>query len=297
MFLSPFSFGRDRAGGMVQIANLQANTVMSNLKRMWSRSNTLVANQVAATSFSVNIDSAELLINFLNAPINMQIPKMIVLPYYKPDEQITNMPAVLAGASFNQSINSIQFASIPKKLYIFVKRQQADEDEYTTDTFAVITNISINFNNNPNILSDASEQDLFAISHQNGLQMNYQQFQSTTDYSSGLPVAQGVGSVICLEFAKDIPLNDPVLAPGVGAGQTYNFQMTVKGYNPTNATITYNIFTVPVYEGICVIQNNECAVQIGVLTNSDVLNAKQSNLTYFNSGSIYGGNWFSDAFN
>jgi hypothetical protein len=301
LFLSPFSFGRDRAGGMIQIANLQCNAVITNLNRMWSRIQGAIPSvpgpaKIPAT-LSVTINSANLLVNFLNGPVNMEIPKMQILPYYKPDEQITNLPTVNGGATFSQDINSLQFASIPKKIYVFVKRQIADETELTTDTFAVITKISINFNNNPNILSDATVPDLFAICHQNGLKMNYQQFASTIDYNESPALALGCGSVVCLEFAKDIPLNDPVLAPGVGAGNTYNFQMTVSGFNPTAQNITYNIYTVPIYEGICVIKENECLIQTGILTYNDVLNAKVSTLTYFNSGSIYGGNFFSNAFN
>lgn len=298
MFINPFSLSRDKSGGICNVTSLQINCVMSNLNRMWSRA-TNAGGRKSAT-LSTSIESASALINFLSLPFNMQVPSMVVLPYYYASDQITNVGSVAALTEVTRSINSLQFNSIPKKVYVFVGLSQQNLTEYTTDTYAVITNVSINFNNQPNILSDASIQDLYSISHCNGLDMSFQQFASTYKYqTSSTPKSLpcGVGSVICLEIGKDISLNDPVLCSGVGGGMTYNFAMQISFKNPTNATLDYSIYTIIVYEGVVAIDKNECKVQLGVLQQKDVLDAREMKHGYIASGSIYGMGWFSDTIN
>ena len=80
-----------------------------------------------------------------------------------------------------------------------------------------------------------------------------------------------VGSVLCIEMGKDIGLSDTE-APGLLG--VYQLQMTGTFNNITSSTINYTAYIVTISEGTFTLTENTAITQIGILTKSDVFNAR-----------------------
>jgi hypothetical protein len=132
----------------------------------------------------------------------------------------------------------------------------------TSDSWAGITNVSINFNNKSSLLASATQQDLHKISVQNGSQLSWPAWSVYR------------GSVLPIMFAKDIGL-DEIEAPGL-TGQ-YQFQPTVTFTNINlTQTIQYDLYVVYIQEGICTIAEGNCIPQIGVISPLDIASSATS---------------------
>ena len=84
-----------------------------------------------------------------------------------------------------QSTN-LQLNGIPDKLIIFCRKRVADLKCSDTDSYATITNISINFNNQAGLLSSMSQEQLFRNSVQSGLaNMSWDEFCGSTVSACG----------------------------------------------------------------------------------------------------------------
>jgi hypothetical protein len=220
LFLSPLLFGMGENSGFVGVQTMDFNfTYISNLARMWSHAN--IAGRTI-NSITVNLGQPTLLFNYVTPKELQAIPKSVVYPYYDVQRYPTDANAPIAsGASTTLNSANIQLQSIPKRMYIFARRRNADlyngvGAANLTDTFFEINSININWNNNAGLLSSASQQDLYRMSVSNGCNMSWEQW-------SGGPVNRilgtneqfgAIGSVLCIEFGKDIGL-DQIECPGM----------------------------------------------------------------------------------
>ena len=86
------------------------------------------------------------------------------------------------GEEKETSSTVIQFGSVPQQLFIFAKMRNSDRysslanEIGTTDTFAQISQIIINYDNQAGILSEARPVQLYQACVANGLQDSYQEF-------------------------------------------------------------------------------------------------------------------------
>ncbi len=119
-----------------------------------------------------------------------------------------------------QSTN-LQLSGILNKLIIFVRKPVADLKRRDTDGYAIITNISINFNNPTGLLSSMSQEQLFRNSPQCGLaSMSWDEFCGST-----VSASNGDGTIFNAQVRSAYS--------GVGARTgTPGFQMS-----PTTGTI------------------------------------------------------------
>lgn len=174
--------------------------------------------------------------------------------------------------------NAVQFNTIPDMIYIYVMQQQQDRNHMTSDTFAPITNISVNFMNQTGLLSSCSQWDLYNICKRNGYVGSFDQWALHT------------GSVLCLKPGLDLGL-EPSLAPGMNG--LYNFQVQVSFFNAKARAVNYTLYVVPVTEGLVTIKDNGTVTQTGILTRSDVLGAQQApSMGYQQAVQMVGGNFF-----
>ncbi len=79
-----------------------------------------------------------------------------------------------------QSTN-LQLSGIPDKRIIFARKRIAELKCNDTDSYATITNTSINFNNQAGLLSSMSQEQLFRSSIRSGLaNMSWDDFCGST---------------------------------------------------------------------------------------------------------------------
>jgi hypothetical protein len=202
----------------------------------------------------------------------------------------------------------VQLNSIPRRLYIFARPQDATLLSATgcqlPDAYFSLENISIQFNNTTGILSSATKEQLFLISSKNGCDMNWTEWSGggtnaaaqfgaqANATAANIPSIKTVGSVLCLEFGSDIGL--PVTDAAGKVGQ-YNLQLTVQCTNNFSVDITPTLHIVVVSEGTFTIEKlGQASVHIGDLTTNDILEAQPlEGYDYYDIQDVNGGNFFS----
>jgi hypothetical protein len=258
-----------------------------------------------------------LLFNYITPGELMPIHREYVYPYFNidrypsPSQDLAGLnlstPTTLNASlkvSTKISSNNIQLQSIPRRIYLFGRESNDarskinansrypdilgisnSKDYYSgswnhSDSYAVIKNISVNYNNNAGLLSSASQQDLYRIAVNNGCQQSWNQWSNTN------------GSVLALDFGKDIQLGD-LEAPG--KLMTSQLQIDVSFTNTSLFARTITLYIVVVSEGTFTIVDNRCITQIGVVSENDIFEASKNleKQPYTHVQNIYGGDFFS----
>jgi hypothetical protein len=270
IFLSPFLFKHFMSSGYIGLQTMDFNISFdSNLGRVWSHAQPTLLNPGANTLSSVTVNfmgaaggNPTMLFNYITPQQLMPVPRSVVYPYYIIDRYPTdNSTPVAQNALFQISSQNIQLHSIPNRIYVFARRSNATRTFATSDTYAYLSQINVNWNNNSGLLSSASPQDLYRMSVDNGLNMGWPQWR------------QYVGSVLAIEFGKDIALPDLECPGQLG---TFQLQLTANFQNVSTdtANINYTLYIVVVSEGTFTIMENRSIAQIGVMSKQDVLHAQ-----------------------
>jgi hypothetical protein len=223
-------------------------------------------------------------------------------------------PANIANSA-NSSItsNAIQLASIPDSVIIGVRYRQANKDGADSDSWLPLDTsaagaIQVTFNNQGGILSNSTRNNLYEASKQNGLNMSYLEFSGAANAESlGVPAATVAtaapamvpvftcGSLVKLDFGRDIPIGQDWYAPG-SIGQ-FNFQCQVKytNYNhQKSANAGLELVLIFVHSGMLINSLGSSNIYVGLLTKENVLQAAEKEA--INKGSydrMYGGSWWS----
>lgn len=271
IYLSPMNNACDGdEPGFIQLNTLAETVTFSGrgvnnqglISTLWSHS---TDSKSTFTSFSVTTptNASNLIYLEVQPPLDMVIPQTIVYPYVEPYFlQTEKSTSIAPGATaVNQQFDNIQLSSIPERVYIWVSKRDQDYTWTDTDTYCGIPQVSITFNTKPGILSTATPEMLYNMSVRNKTNSNYRQF------------INDVGSVLCLRFGEDIPLNN-LLAPGSRGSYNFTGNMSIK--NNYSASIIPSINFLFIYSGTFTISNGRCIKNIGLLTDRDVLSTKNS---------------------
>jgi hypothetical protein len=283
IFVSPFCWG-DKANfyaSFAGIQNMSYTCTFSNLARILSitQGQGAPVGQIVLGDPSVNVQSASLFFNYLTPDPIMPISRNLELSYYSVISYPTRSNTVVAaGASIQIPFQSIQVTSIPKRIYIFAKKDDASETAFTSDSYMSLNSsvnpLSITWNNNQ-FLSQATTQDLYNISVKNGSSMSYSQFTKFT------------GSVLALDFGTDIGLLSNQSAGVIG---NYQLGLTCNFTNTSSSAYQPTMYVVVVSEGSFNITDGSCSHMLGVLSPNDVLNAELlPKGSYSRSTDVYGG--------
>jgi hypothetical protein len=286
IFTSPFVHFNDgsNASSLVGISNMSYQCTFQNLSRILSFD---AAPNTSINNVAVNVSSFDLIFNYLTPdPVAAPVPRSLITPYHSIVSYPTRSSVGIApNGTVNIAMQSIQVSSIPKRIYIFAKRDDANETFLTTDTYFSLqenTNpITITWNNNQ-FLASSTIQNLYEIAVKNGVNMNFSEW---TKYR---------GSVLALDFGTDIGLQSNEAAGTIG-----NYQLSVtasfRNNHPTE-TIAPTFYCVVVSEGVMNINSDgSVSHMLGILSPSDVLNAEaMPRGSYIHSRDMYGGS-FRDA--
>lgn len=322
LFLSPFFWGKGNSAGFYNVNTMDFNiSFLNNIgARMWSHDNSLGTNVISSitaqfngftgTEFSYKPNVPQMLFTYISPQDTELISsfQQITYPYLDTTRFTTDIPAIAysaaaVGAGQTVSTNNIQLSTIPRRMYLLVRPNNATlygtSGWNYTDTYYGISNVNIQFNNNL-YLNSASQQQLYQLAVKNGVNYSYNQWTGYPKYPvnsfASSPSIGGVGSIICLEYGSDISIDSPYEAPGVN-GQ-YNLQVQANVYNadPTGAhdAVPLSIVLIIVNEGSFTIPSlGRSITQLGVLSKADVLNAKQQQgISYSEIQDLYGGDFF-----
>lgn len=305
MCLSPFLFGADNvynSQGLVGINSINVVlNVDSSCKRFWSTANSTynytvslgnLANATVSAVAKNPFENTNMLLNFLSTqPTDLVKAKNVVAYSDFPRYLTTNISTLNALSTATYSSQNVQLNQIPDKLFIFVRKQMASQDVRDSSTFFPIKSISLNFSNASGLLSSSSTQDLFKMSVENGLQMNWYEWSGNAFYQSANSNAGPIydiadfklptgGSVLVINPAKDLSL--PSFLSNGSLGQ-FSVQFNITVENTTTNNYTPEIVMICQNSGVFVSQSGSSSIFTGVLSKQMVLDTV-SNQEAFDSG-------------
>jgi hypothetical protein len=265
--------------GFVNVNQMDINLLYnSKVERLWSHISG-APNPETVTGVTVSqFRAPELLYNVITPASSQFLPAMQIMPYSRLNTYAKPFTFNSLNEISNQLSEAFKLSIVPDCVYLFAKRSRAVESFETTDTFASIERIRVQFNNET-LFSTSSTQELYDISRQNGLNRAYPQWAKYT------------GSVLCLKFGKDIGLPAD-LAPNVQAQGTIDFQVEFKNVSE-DAVVNMEYFTIFQYGGVLSIAENSANITLGNLTKEIVLTSANAPHISSNHPMLQGGNFWS----
>jgi hypothetical protein len=198
--------------------------------------------------------------------------------------------------------SNIQLSSIPEKLIIFARRIPSSLTPMDAESYLVIRDIRVNFNNSSGLLSTFTQQQLYDASISSGLKdLTWEQFSgctiapatsvvdnSFTAYngwqrnaysgtgatadSLGFKQIPTTGTILVLDMGRTIQLPQEFDAPG-NIGQ-FSLQVICTAANQHkyawNAN-EYELVVLVVNPGVLITQQGSSSTYIGLLSKEDVL--------------------------
>lgn len=310
LFISPLYFGCGNGSGFYNVTNMtfDINFVSNAAYRMWSHdatsnftstittANAQFNNFSPAFSYPVNVPA--ILMTYIT-PLQTQILPMnmpITYPYFEINRYPTDTAnSIAANAMQPFTSNNIQLNSIPRRIYIYIRERNNEllNSANNPDTYFSIENVNIQFQNKSGLLASATKSQLYEMSVKNHCNMSWLQWSGGSTNTAGTFNKFGtVGSILCLEFATDIGLDD-LDAPGK-SGQ-YLLQVQCNATNISARSIFPTMYVVVVAEGTFTIPGlGRSLLNIGVITSENILNAQSSPyINYADIECVNGGNFMS----
>lgn len=319
LLLSPFIWANPQSNnqGFYGVQNMNFVFNIGDATRVWRTANTVLPVSAGNSPFNNCLiksatvqafSNTSLLFNFLTPHPSDLFPARNAVPYWEAPRFITQ-PNVLfplfaptstsatAPTIAPLSTSSLQLNQIPDKLIIQVRQPLGSSSWGTPDSFLTIKGISINFNNQSGILASATPQDLYRYSVENGYNGSWEEFNGfatvadpTTGFGRKIPTS---GSLLILEFGKDIQLTEDYYASG--SLGNFNLQITLQVANQFPYAITPEIVIITVNSGLFVNERGTSSTYTGILTKSDVLSASAQEPYYQTSVKRMVGGGFLDS--
>lgn len=305
LVLSPFIFSEQCGDevGLYGVQNIQLVMNFSNASRSLRNASEADGNNriVSGVQFASNSPwvNPRLNVLFLTPSLGLRLPPKSIVPYFEYPRYIsTPNTQVQPGQSLTLQSQTITLSQIPDMLLIYAKPQSYDITE--GDYYLPIDQISLNFDNFSGLLSSHTKQQLYNISHDNGLMLDYNawngQGRGVLD-APAVPLSSSnagnvnlVGGFLLLKMGKDVPLQASQ-APGLVGN--YTLQYNVRVNNRTDAVQTPILYTMAINSGFFETQSGSSRILKGVLNETDVIDAPMAGMTRGDLRRIVGGSFFS----
>jgi hypothetical protein len=221
-------------------------------------------------------------IQFLTPSLDIALPPRNVLPYLEYARYIQALPSI-TGNSTGAGLQSttITLPQIPDMLLVYVKGSQSDLTPQVGDFYLPITRISVNFDNFAGLLSSHTTEQLYKMSVNNGLKMDWNTWNGrgfVVNPSTGLTPGSGsptqvplVGGFLVLKMGKDITLQSGQ-APSVVGNYTLQFNFDCQNRSSV-AVDNPLLYIVAVNSGFFETQSGSSRIIKGVLTEQDVISS------------------------
>jgi hypothetical protein len=292
LMMSPFKWGKVQSQCLFGIQDFDLNLTMKlNEINAWAgflAGNTgvfpLVNNSVYTQTVADRAPRIHLV--YITPQPDVVIPPLLHYPYYEIRRHRGNTRQTITTASDapeDYQFQNLQLGEIPKRMYIYAKDFAPNPVNTGTgssfrapDWFANIKALNITFDAAVGRFTSYKSIDLCRVSQENGYKRSFFEWEGS------------VGSVMCIEFGKDLALN-PLLAPGVRG--SFELQVAVRFRNQGHEDITFQPYIVLVPEGVFSIDDQLISRSIGTLTEIMVAQAPFVDLPQSVVPNYQGGNF------
>jgi len=250
----------------------------------------------AAAPFSVEWDGsspftkAEIQVQFLTPSLDVPLPAKSIVPWMEFPRYISPVQTIGRGENTGVASQTITLPMIPDLLVLFIKPQSYTLpsggvlDPSQSDWVLPISNISLSFDNFSGLLSNHSQYELYKMSVNNGLEMDWDEWSGQA-WAAGAKTPL-VGGPLVLRPGRDFALSSGQ-APGLIGNFTLQFNLTVQNYTPDTygppgegAEPRYgsgvSIYTVTANSGFFETIKGSSRILRGVVTEQDILGAPVS---------------------
>jgi len=288
LFLSPFISNPcvSNEAGFLGINNLSFNFVVDqSLKRVFRTTALGAFNPTYTFSLKANAFSdLRMLVNYLSVQPSQyaKISARNVLPLLQYDRYITNgsttTAALAAGASGSYTSSNIALNQIPDTILIFARKPIASQLPSDSDSFFIINNISINFNNVSGILSSAQPSELWVLSQKAGSSQSYSEFIGKVNIASSATTDPGVkqisttGSILALQPSYVFNLPEYLTSSSLGS---FSLQYTIGLTNQSSAAITPEIVVITITSGYITTHQGTTSSYSGVINREMCMSGKE----------------------
>jgi hypothetical protein len=290
LILPPFVFSDDYeySTGLYGIQNINFTFNMATpqvsgganrpLRFTTSQNALLSAGAGASISYqssAVSYNNSNMNVIFLTPPVSMDLPPRSVVPWMEFPRYITNVSGVGIAPGFKdvgRNTQTITLPVVPDMLVVYCRPTTYGATQ--GDFHLPISKVSVNFDNFSGLLSTYSEEELYAMSYKNGLELDWNAF-----VGQGNLVGQGVvgdatgaglvGGFLVMRPGRDIPLSEG-LAPGVVGNYTLQLNMDV--YNNTGSAVSaYSIYVLTINSGFFESISGSSRLLRGVINQQEVI--------------------------
>lgn len=287
LVLSPFIFN-DECGdkvGLFGVNNIQFVLNFQSADRILRSAPAGSTNQRTLTNVAYRTNSPwvspRMNVQFLTPSLDIALPPKSVVQYLEYPRFLTNYSGVNIGSGQTVQLQSqtITLPQIPDVLVIYVK-PSIPPPNTQGDFHLPITRISVNFDNFAGLLSSHSTEQLYQMSVDNGLYMDFNSWSGLGRVVNSNPQAPFgvqnannvplVGGFLVLRMGKDITLQAGQ-APSVVGNYTLQFNYDV--FNQTDSAVNPTLFVMTVNSGFFETQQGSSRIIKGVLTEQEVISA------------------------
>lgn len=295
IYLSPMVYDNTRLyEGIPNISSFQIQYTFQQLQRIWSHSN---KGDSIISDLQVEVNQGYLNFTEITPPPQIVLPRTTILNYNEYERRLTNTnQSVTAGGTGVLQSNAITLNTIPLKAVIFAKERDADFNSLESfvnkpDVYAGIKKISINYANQSSLFQTCTQEQLYLISSQNGVQGSVESWCGKTqrydDTLGKIPIGLH-GSIFCFDFGRDISQQNPSLLPGVSSNVDFSIAECVIE-NTSNRTIVYDLEIHFIYEAVFEIELGVSRPYRSMVLPSEVITAPLSDEPDSMSGGSFKG--------
>ena len=300
IMLAPFYADTNNAGS--PLWNITTITFdfqfVSNLNHMWCHSD---AGGTIITDMTTTINTMSLLMTTITPPISMILPPVCTTTYNVFNVVAKNIGAPLAPNEERVVFtDSLQWNYVPHSLFLFAKIDNNSLLSWTTDgtyspntisapdSYCEISNVSIDYMNEQNMLSNMTKEQLYEMCVSNGYNRDYQQYVGRVNGTFDVGNTIGLnGSVVRLIFAKDIAKKD--IIPGLSERSNFQLRATIKNVHQTK-TLPITLYLVSIDEGVIQLIPADTRVDQAPIKNIDNAHAAPvANIPYEKYREMFGG--------
>jgi len=235
---------------------------------------------------------------FITPSLDLALPPKSVVPYLEyPRFLFNSNQAIPANSSITLTSQTIVLPQIPDMLVIYCKPRLLNGNPVNNpqfgDFYLPMDNISINFDNYSGLLSSHTPEQLYNITVDNGLEMDWNAWNGLGYSVEGGQIVNLVGGFLVLRFGKDIQLQSAQASGVIG---NYTLQYNVRVNNRFDVPVSdLTLYTMTVNSGFFETQAGSSRILKGPITESDVIGAREnaSSLTRTQLERMVGGSFWS----
>jgi hypothetical protein len=219
------------------------------------------------------ISKSVLNVIFITPNLSVPLPAISCVPWLETPRYTTAITSIPARTVVTVPSNNIVLPCIPDLFIIFAKPQVYGTND--ADYVVPITNVTVNFNNFSGLMTTYSQEQLYHIAIQNGLQCDFNTF-----CGAGYIAKQGslqskiqlCGAPLIIKPGKDFALQTG-LSSGVHGNFNLQYSVTLDNSANNSATGDLLLYTICVNSGFFESQGGSSRLIRAPLNEADVINA------------------------